>query len=129
MIAHSRLSAAAKRLKSLLAEETPFEDETELLAGYPKDFANLLDEATGISIKEIEGETLADAGQFPLFALIFGYSTTGRTIIEAALGSIIGQGAGFALLRFGNGAPLTNLELGIGGRRGVCTRNDGRNHR
>ncbi len=51
---------------------------------------------------------------FPLFGLILGYTTTGRTVIEAALGSIVGQGAGFAILKFGNGEPLTYLVLGIG---------------
>ena len=51
---------------------------------------------------------------FPVCSLIFGYTTAGRTIIEVAIGSIVGQGIGFAALKFGNGVPLSYLELGIG---------------
>ena len=51
---------------------------------------------------------------FPLFSLIIGFSTAGRTTIEVAIGSSVGQGLGFAALKFGNGVPLSYLELGIG---------------
>ncbi len=51
---------------------------------------------------------------FPLFGLIFGYTTTGRTVIEVSLGSVVGQAAGFMILKFVNGDPLTYLELAIG---------------
>jgi hypothetical protein len=51
---------------------------------------------------------------FPLFGVIFGFSTAGRTIIEVSIGSIVGQAVGFAFLKFANGVPLSYLELGIG---------------
>jgi hypothetical protein len=51
---------------------------------------------------------------FPIFGFIFGYSTTARTIIEVTLGSVVGQGVGFAFLKFGTGMSLSYLELGIG---------------
>ena len=51
---------------------------------------------------------------FPVFGVIFGFSTAGRTIIEVAIGSVVGQAGGFALLKFSNGVSLSYLELGIG---------------
>jgi cation transport ATPase len=51
---------------------------------------------------------------FPLFGAIIGFSTAGRTIIEAAIGSAIGQGLGFVFIRFGTNTAISYLELGIG---------------
>lgn len=51
---------------------------------------------------------------FLAVGLIFGFSSAGRTIVEVTIASFIGQGIGFAFLKFGNDISLSYLDLGIG---------------
>ncbi len=50
----------------------------------------------------------------PLGGLVVGFVSEGRTVIEAAIGSIIGQAIGFTVMRFGYGLDLSWIELAIG---------------
>jgi hypothetical protein len=51
---------------------------------------------------------------FVAIGTVVGFSTAGRTIIEAALGSAIGQSVAFVFLRFLNDVYISYIELGIG---------------
>lgn len=51
---------------------------------------------------------------FPVAGAIVGFVSEGRTVIEAALASVIGQPIGFVVMRFGYGAEIHWLAVIIG---------------
>jgi len=51
---------------------------------------------------------------FPLGGLVVGFVSEGRTVVEAAVGSLLGQILGFAAMRFGYGMDIHFVELAIG---------------
>ena len=51
---------------------------------------------------------------FGLLGTLVGFSTAGRTIFEAAIGSAVGQTLAFLFLRFGNDVFISYIELGAG---------------
>jgi hypothetical protein len=50
----------------------------------------------------------------PLGGLVVGFVSEGRTVIEAVIGSVIGQGLGFAVMRFGYSLDINWIELAVG---------------
>ncbi|HUT78728.1 MAG TPA: Ran-binding zinc finger domain-containing protein [Polyangia bacterium] len=50
----------------------------------------------------------------PLGALVVGFVSEGRTVVEAAVGSLFGQGIGFVVMRFGYGMDIHWIELAVG---------------
>jgi hypothetical protein len=50
----------------------------------------------------------------PLGALVVGFVSEGRTVIEAAIGSVVGQVIGFLGMRFGYGLDIHWIELAVG---------------
>jgi len=51
---------------------------------------------------------------FPVAGAIVGFVSEGRTVVEAALASVIGQPLGFVVMRFGYGAEIHWLAVIIG---------------
>jgi hypothetical protein len=51
---------------------------------------------------------------FPVAGAIVGFVSEGRTVVEAAIASVIGQPIGFVVMRFGYGAEIHWLEVVIG---------------
>ncbi len=51
---------------------------------------------------------------YPLGGVVVGYVSEGRTILEVAIGSVVGQGVGFAAMRFMYGVDISWVELIVG---------------
>ena len=51
---------------------------------------------------------------FPIAGAIIGYISEGRTIIEAAFASLVGQVLGFLLMKYAYGLNASFIELGVG---------------
>jgi hypothetical protein len=50
----------------------------------------------------------------PLGGLVVGFVSEGRTVTEAAIGSLFGQAIGFVVMRFGYGMDIHWVELAVG---------------
>jgi cell division protein FtsW (lipid II flippase) len=51
---------------------------------------------------------------FPICGAAVGFVSEGRTVLESALGSVVGQCLGFGFMRFMNGVDIHWIEFGVG---------------